>query len=253
MRTNVLKVKAYDQRKGEERDRQILQHLPQIRYIAQRIAVRLPSEVQLEDLMSAGVLGLMDAVEKFDANKGVQFKTYAEVRIRGAILDSLRGLDWAPRSLRKKSKEVERTYAALEQRFGRPASDEEMAKALGMELRAFHSLLDQLNGLNIGHFQLVASEGEVVDQDDLPLKYVPTSHEESPFETVQKNEMRRLLAKAIQRLPEREQLVVSLYYYEELTMKEIGQILGVNESRVSQLHTRCMLRLRGKIQAMLRK
>ena len=176
------------------------------------------------------------------------------MRIRGAILDNLRGLDWAPRDLRSRSREVEQAYARLEQAHGRPATDDEVAQELDLELPAFQSLLDQLNGLTIGHFRSGDEEGEGgVDADNLPLWYSPISPVDSPFEAMGKVEMRELLARLIKQLPEREQLILSLYYREELTMKEIGQILGVNESRVSQLHTRAVLRLRAKLQAVLRR
>lgn len=253
MTAHSLKVDAYQNQQVEERNQVILEHLPQIRYIAQRMAMRLPPEVQLEDLISSGVIGLLDAYEKFDPSKGVSFRTYASVRIRGAILDNLRGLDWAPRDLRSRSREVEQTYARLEQMHGRPATDEEVAGELSLELSAFHSLLDQLNGLTIGHFRSGDEEGDGVDADNLPLWYSPISPVDSPFEAMGKLEMREQLARLIKQLPEREQLILSLYYKEELTMKEIGQILGVNESRVSQLHTRAILRLRAKIQAVLKR
>jgi len=236
-----------------DRDQVILEHLPQIRYIAQRMAMRLPPEVQLEDLISSGVVGLLDAYERFDPSKGVSFKTYASVRIRGAILDNLRGLDWAPRDLRSRSREVEQAYSRLEQQLGRPASDFEVAAELNMDLASFHSLLDQLNGLTIGHFKAGESEEEGIEADSLPIWYSPTTPADSPFEALGKSEMRDVLAHAIEQLPEREQLILSLYYKEELTMKEIGQILGVNESRVSQLHTRAVLRIRSKLQVILRK
>ncbi|HRV07894.1 MAG TPA: FliA/WhiG family RNA polymerase sigma factor [Acidobacteriota bacterium] len=247
----IKKLAEQEQKNLQDRERVILEHLPQIRFIAQRIAMRLPPEVQLEDLVSAGVIGLLDAYNKFDPSKGVSFKTYASVRIRGAILDSLRDLDWAPRDLRSRSREVERAYALVEQRLGRPARDEEVAQELGMELREFQGLLDQLNGLTIGHFRTSDEESEGVDVDNLPVWYSPISPEETPFEAVSRGEMRRLLAEAIETLPEREQLILSLYYREELTMKEIGHILGVNESRISQLHTRAVLRLRSRLQAKL--
>ncbi len=251
MPSNVANLESYQAQRIAERNRVILEHLPQIRFIAQRLAMRLPPEVQLEDLISSGVIGLLDAYEKFDPSKGVSFKTYASVRIRGAILDNLRGLDWAPRDLRSRSREVEQAYARLEQRLGRAANDEEMAAELGISLAEFQSLLDQLNGLTIGHFRSGDSEEDGIEADNLPLHYSPISPTESPFEAVSRREMRDLLAKAIAQLPEREQLILSLYYKEELTMKEIGQILGVNESRVSQLHTRAVLRMRGRLQASL--
>ncbi len=253
MSANSVKVDTYQNQQVEERNQVILEHLPQIRYIAQRMAMRLPPEVQLEDLISSGVIGLLDAYEKFDPSKGVSFRTYASVRIRGAILDNLRGLDWAPRDLRSRSREVEQAYGRLEQIHGRPATDEEIARELDLALPAFHSLLDQLNGLTIGHFRSGDDEGEGVDADNLPFLYSPISPVDSPFEAMGKVEMRELLGRFIQQLPEREQLILSLYYKEELTMKEIGQILGVNESRVSQLHTRAVLRLRAKLQAVLKR
>ncbi len=252
MATNALKVKAY-QNPSPNRDEIVIRHLPQIKYIAQRIAVKLPPDVQLDDLISAGVIGLLDAFEKFDERKGVQFKTYAEVRIRGAILDSLRELDWAPRSLRKKSKEVEQAHIKIEQKLGGPAGDDDIASELGLEIGQYHSLMDQLKGLNIGHFH-IAEGSDSDDGDDIPLRYVPCADEgESPFHATLKSELRTLLAQMIQRLPEREQMVIALYYDEELTMKEIGRILGVNESRISQLHTRAMLRLRARMQKSLRR
>lgn len=248
MSSNAAKVKAY-QSPPADREQMVLRHLPQIKYIAQRIAAKLPPDVQLDDLISAGVIGLMDAFEKFDEGKGVQFKTYAEVRIRGAILDSLRDLDWAPRSLRKRSREVEKAYLQVEHRLGRAAEDTEVARELGLEIHDFHSLLDQLKGLSVGHFQIAEQTGEDRDSDDLPLTYVPsTDDDESPFAICLKRELRQVLADMIRKLPEREQLVIALYYDEELTMKEIGKVLGVNESRISQLHTRAMLRLRARLQ-----
>jgi RNA polymerase sigma factor FliA len=253
MTVNSVKLESYQSRDLQERNRVILEHLPQIRYIAQRMATRLPPEVQLEDLISSGVIGLLDAYEKFDPSKGVSFKTYASVRIRGAILDNLRGLDWAPRDLRSRGREVEQTYAKLEQRLGRPANDEEMAVELGIGLASFHALLDQLNGLTIGHFRRGEDEQDGIEADSLPLWYSPISPVDSPFEAVGKLEMRARLTRVIEQLPDREQLILSLYYRDELTMKEIGQILGVNESRVSQLHTRAILRLRAKLQATLRR
>lgn len=253
MATKMLKKQAYRDESLETRNKVILEHLPQIKYIAQRISRRLPPEVQLDDLISAGVIGLLDAYAKYDQSKGVQFKTYAEIRIRGEILDSLRGLDWAPRSLRSRSKEIEQAYSEIEQRYHRPARDEEVARWLKIDIETFHSLLDQLNGLTIGHFQQSSADEEKFDEDNIPLRYVSNSQVDSPFDSVQKEEMRGILTDIIGQLPEREQLILSLYYYEELTMKEIGHVLGVNESRVSQLHTRTMLRMRARLQARLKK
>ena len=229
-----------------DRDELILEHLPQIKYIAQRISTKLPSHVELNDLVSAGILGLLDAIEKFDPNRGVKFKTYAELRIKGAILDSLRNLDWAPRSLRKKSKDLERVYRELEQRLGRPASDKEVCEAMEITLEEFYELVDQIKGLNLGSFQELSGKDDEKNSEPL-VKYVPDAPQLDPFFVFHKSEIQGIMSTAIDTLPKKERLVVSLYYYDELTMKEIGKVLGVNESRVSQLHTKAMLRLRTKL------
>jgi RNA polymerase sigma factor FliA len=229
-----------------ERDELILEHLPQIKYIAQRIYAKLPSHVEMNDLVSAGILGLLDAIEKFDPSRGVKFKTYAELRIKGAILDSLRNLDWAPRSLRKKSKDLERVYRDLEQRLGRPATDKEVCDELEISLEEYFELLDQIKGLNLGSFQDM--QGTDDDKNGEPLiKYVPDAPQKDPFLIFHKSEIQKILGTAIDTLPKKERLVISLYYYDELTMKEIGKVLGVNESRVSQLHTKAVLKLRTKL------
>ncbi|HSW39006.1 MAG TPA: sigma-70 family RNA polymerase sigma factor, partial [Acidobacteriota bacterium] len=166
------KAIASSNQSHQERDAVILEHLPQIKYIAQRVSAKLPSHVELNDLVSAGIIGLMDAIEKFDPNRGVKFKTYAELRIKGAILDSLRNLDWAPRSLRKKSKDLERVYKDLEQRLGRPALDKEICDEMNISLEEFYGLVDQIKGLNLGSFQELS--GKADDNNSEPLvKYVP--------------------------------------------------------------------------------
>jgi RNA polymerase sigma factor for flagellar operon FliA len=232
-----------------ERDELILEHLPQIKYIAQRISTKLPSHVELNDLVSAGVLGLLDAIDKFDVSRGVKFKTYAELRIKGAILDSLRNLDWAPRSLRKKSKDLEKVYRELEQRLGRPAADKEVCEEMGISLEEFYELVDQIKGLNLGSFQELSSQDDEKNGEPL-VKYVPDAPQMDPFFLFHKTEIKGILSTAVDTLPKKERLVVSLYYFDELTMKEIGEVLGVNESRVSQLHTKAMLRLRTKLKKM---
>ncbi len=241
-------ARAYDSAATHQAQREqlILEHLPQIKYIAQRISTKLPSHVELNDLVSAGVLGLLDAIEKFDPTRGVKFKTYAELRIKGAILDSLRNLDWAPRSLRKKSKDLEKIYKDLEQKLGRPATDKEASDEMGITLEEFYELVDQIKGLTLGSFQELSAPDE--DRNSEPLvKYVPDAPQMDPFFLFHSSEIRGILGGAIDALPKKERLVVSLYYYDELTMKEIGKVLGVNESRVSQLHTKAMLRLRTKL------
>lgn len=234
-----------------DRDDVILEHMPQIRFIAQRISSKLPSSVEMDDLISAGVLGLMDALDKFDPSRGVKFKTYAELRIRGSILDSLRGLDWAPRSLRKKRKTLEKTYQELEQELGRSAGEAEVAEKMAISLEELHQLLDQVKGINLGSFHEFWEQDEDGNRSEGVLHYLPDDPEKSPFRACQRKEVRSVIAAAIDRLPENERMVLSLYYFEELTMKEIGQILGVNESRVSQLHTKATLRLRSKLEKAL--
>jgi RNA polymerase sigma factor for flagellar operon FliA len=227
-----------------EREALILDTLPLIKHIAHKVALRLPSTVEICDLVNAGVLGLLDAVDKFEPERGVKFKTYAEVRIRGAILDSLRSLDWAPRSLRKKSKDLEKIYAELGQKLGRPATDEEVCEALGGDMQDLHALLDQLHGLQVGSFE---SPIESDENSEGQINYYPDDGSNDPYLRFETNELTALLSEAIDSLPERERMVLSLYYYEEFTMKEIGTLLGVNESRVSQIHTKATLRLRGKL------
>lgn len=248
MEESVHQLRAYEAptQPNLEREQLILEHLPQIKYIAQRISTKLPSHVELNDLVGAGVLGLLDAIDKFDPSRGVKFKTYAELRIKGAILDSLRNLDWAPRSLRKKSKDLEKVYKDLEQRLGRPASDKEVSEDMGLSLDEFYELVDQIKGLNLGSFQELSPQDDEKSAEPL-VKYIPDAPQMDPLYLFHKLEIRNILATAIDALPKKERLVVSLYYYDELTMKEIGKVLGVNESRVSQLHTKAMLRLRTKL------
>lgn len=223
-----------------DRDRLLLEHLPTVRYLARRIHERLPQHVELDDLISAGVVGLIDAFSKFDHTKKVQFKSYAQFRIRGAILDSLRTLDWSPRELRRKGRAVEEAIRAVTQRLGRAPSEPEIAKEMELSLSDFQQLLGDLKGLEIGSLHMERTE----DSGDQELAYVPGSPEEDPLFRCLKGELKQRLTDAIDELPERERLVLTLYYYEELTMKEIGLTLGVVESRVSQIHSAAVLRLR---------
>jgi RNA polymerase sigma factor for flagellar operon FliA len=229
------------------REELILEHTPLIRYVAGRIAMRLPSHVSLDDLMSAGVLGLIDAVDKYDPAKKVQFKTYAEFRIRGAILDELRAMDWVPRSVRRKSSNLEEIYNKLQNQLGRPAEDEEVAEALGISLEEFYRLLDEVRGVNL--LSLDDSEGPLSKLDsETVLKALGRQEEgEDPLVLLGLAELREQVAQAIAGLPEKEKLVVSLYYYDELTMREIGEVLGYTESRISQMHTKAILRLRARL------
>ena len=226
-----------------DRDLLLLEHLPAVRYIARRIHERLPQHVELDDLVSAGIVGLIDAFGKFDHNKKVQFKSYAQFRIRGAILDSLRMLDWSPRELRRKGRAVEEAIRAVQQRMGRAPAEQEIASELKMSLPEYHQLLGDLKGLEIGSLNLERTE----NSGDEELAYIPGSPEDDPLFRCMEGEMRQHLVDAIDGLPEKERLVLTLYYYEELTMKEIGLTLGVVESRVSQIHSSAVLRLRAAL------
>ncbi len=216
------------------------EHLPIVRFLARRIHERLPQHVDMEDLVSAGVLGLMDAFTKFDPEKKVQFRSYAQFRIRGAILDSLRTLDWSPRDLRRKGRAVEEAMRSLTARFGRAATENEVAAELNLTLVAYQQLLGELKGLDIGTLHMERSE----ESGEEELAYIPNRPDEDPLFRCLRGEMRQRLADAITELPERERLVMTLYYYEEMTMKEIGLTLGVVESRVSQIHASAVLHLR---------
>jgi RNA polymerase sigma factor for flagellar operon FliA len=223
-----------------EQERVLLEHLPVVRFLARRIHERLPQHVEIDDLFSAGVVGLMDAFAKFDPTKKVQFRSYAQFRIRGAILDSLRTLDWSPRELRRKGRAVEEAIHVLTSRLGRAPGEVEIAAQMGLALEAYQQLLGELKGLEIGTLHLERNE----DSGEEELAYVPGRPEEDPLFRCLRGEMEERLTGAIQDLPERERLVMTLYYYEEMTMREIGMALGVVESRVSQIHASAVLHLR---------
>lgn len=231
-----------------ERERLLTDHLPDVRYIAQRIHDRLPVQVPLEDLVHAGIIGLIEAVDRFDPSKDTQLATYAKFRIRGAILDSLRATDWSPRSLRKRRRAIEEAIRSLSGEFGRAPSEAELAEKLSMGLVDFQKLLTQLNGLNLGSLDS-ACEGE--PQDEESFAYRPNGLDEDPYCICLREEMKSMLAEAIGVLGERERQVVSLYYFEELTMKEVGAALEIGESRVSQIHSLAIVRLREKLEELL--
>jgi RNA polymerase sigma factor for flagellar operon FliA len=242
-----LEITTTTQGKGTtERDLMLMEHLPTVRYLARRIHERLPQHVELDDLVSAGVVGLIDAFSKFDHTKKVQFKSYAQFRIRGAILDSLRTLDWSPRELRRKGRAVEEAIRSVTHRVGRAPSEQEIAKEMELTLAEYQLLLGDLKGLEIGSLHMERSE----DSGDEELAYIPGSPDEDPLFRCLKGEMKQRLADAIDELPEKERLVLTLYYYEELTMKEIGLTLSVVESRVSQIHSSAVLRLRTALAAL---
>src|SRR6201993_569186 len=228
----------------EERDRILLEQLPQVRYLARRIHERLPRHVPFEDLGHAGVVGLIDAFNKFDHSKHVQFGSYAKFRIRGAILDSLREMDWGPRELRRKARRGGEAQRKLSMGLSRAPTEVEVAAELNLELREFQQLLTELDGLEVGSLH-VESPWDGKDED--LCDYLPNAPEDTPFFRCMRSEMKELLARAVADLPEKEQQVLALYYFEELTMKEVGAVLGIGESRVSQIHSLAVVRLRARM------
>lgn len=220
-----------------------------VRYVVSRIEMCLPTykpNSESDDLVSCGIIGLMDAIEKFDPDRGIKFKTYAISRVRGAILDELRSLDWVPRSVRQKARQFETTCSELENVLKRQATDSEMANAMGINIDDFHDLVTKVNHtaiVSLDKFWTVKDDDQAVQILDLVEDFkIPNPEEES--ETQEKKEV---LQQAIERLPEREKRVVSMYYFEELTLKQIGDLMDVSESRVSQMHTKAILRLKGKL------
>jgi RNA polymerase sigma factor for flagellar operon FliA len=226
-----------------EQERVLLEHLPVVRFVARRIHERLPQHVEMEDLVSAGVVGLMDAFAKFDPDKNVQFRSYAQFRIRGAILDSLRTLDWSPRELRRKGRAVEEAILVLTARLGRPPGENEVAAEMSLSLENYQQLLGELKGLEIGTLHMEHND----DSGDEELSYIPGRPEDDPLFRCLRGEMEDRLAEAIANLPDRERLVMTLYYFEEMTMREIGLAMGVVESRVSQVHASAVVHLRAAL------
>lgn len=246
---NCVKLSDYISYKdlGREAFKEIIaQYIPLIRHIATRLAMRLPANITADDLISAGVLGLMDAAEKFDPSKNIKFKTYAEFRIRGSMLDELRSLDWVPRSIRKKMTDLERTTLKLEKEKGRPAEDEEIAAELGVTMEEYHQLLEETKGVSFFDIEMIRRRMPDNYEDDL-FEFIADCEENDPFTILNLSEIKEILMNAIDNLPLKERQVVSLYYYEELTMKEIGEVLGYTESRISQLHSKAILRIRCRL------
>ena len=228
-----------------EKDRLIVEYAPLIKFIAQKIAVRLPSNIELDDLISSGVIGLMDAIDKYDPTRDNKFKTYAEFRIRGAILDELRAQDWVPRSVRDKAKLLDRTMIELEAELGRSAQDEEVAAKLNMTMDEFYDLVNQVRPVSVLSIDDSATFSNVDKKSIMNL--LEGTKFNNPFAQLNVKSVKEIVTKAIEDLPERQRLVLSLYYYEDLNLKEIGKVLRVTESRVSQLHAQAVQRLRAKL------
>jgi RNA polymerase sigma factor for flagellar operon FliA len=225
-----------------ERDRFLQSHVDLVRYLALRIASRLPASVEYEDLVHDGILGLLDAAQKYDPARGVRFRTYAERRVRGAILDGLRNRDWRSRAVRRGQREMEETTVRLTSINGRAASEEEIAKAMGMGLAQYRQLLQD------------ASSGPILPLEEVPARSHPTFDDvdSQPHALLERRELLEVLSEELVRLPDRERMVLELYYHEGLNMKEVGAVLGVTESRVCQLHSQAAGRLRAAIKDRMR-
>ena len=228
------------------RDRLILTYAPLVKYVAGRLGSGLPAHVDEGDLVSYGLLGLIEAIKRYDPDRDVKFETYAIARIRGSILDELRALDWVPRSVRSRAREIERAIAELEARLGRAPTDDEIAAKIGVTPEELDESLTDISRSSIAALDELWSVSDAGDQVSL-IDTIEDQGGARPAEALDETETKELLADAISRLPEREKLVITLYYYEELTLREIGEVLGVTESRVSQLHTKAVLRLKSRL------
>src|SRR5918994_704323 len=232
---------------SDARDRLILHYSPLVKYVAGRVAVGLPANIEQADLISYGIFGLIDAIDKYDQSRGIKFETYAISRIRGAIIDELRAIDWVPRSVRAKAREVEKAYQALENKLKRPPSDAEIAEELGVSGDDLNQMYSQLSNISLVALdELMSVDGDRGDTPSL-VETLEDTKTAGPMESVENEEMKRILAESINRLPEREKMVVTLYYFEGLTLAEIGQVLGVTESRICQMHTKAVIALRSRI------
>ena len=233
-------------RSPQLRDKFIRQYMPLVKYVAGKLAVGMPGSVEFDDLVGFGQFGLLDAIEKFDPGKNVKFKTYAVTRIRGAIFDELRQLDWVPRSVRQKSREIEDTIVDLESKLGRTATDAEIAEKMGVSEAEYQQTVMKVSGTSVLSLNDVWYSGN--DNDHMSIgDSIESPSSLNPDVIVEREEIRKVIVEAINEFPEKEKMVIVLYYHEDLTFKEIGQVLEVSESRISQLHTRANLRLRAKL------
>ena len=229
------------------RDFFVRQYAPLVKYVAGKLGSWLPPHVEEGDLISYGLLGLIGAIERFEPDREIKFETYAISRIRGAMIDELRSLDWVPRSVRNRAREIERAMAELENRHKRTPSDEEVASELGITVGEFEESLSQIARSSVVALDELWSGGGSSGESTALIDTIEDPHAADPSRALLQGEMRQALAQAITRLPDRERLVVTLYYYEELTLREIGEVIGVTESRVSQLHTKAVLRLKARL------
>ena len=233
------------------RDRLILTYAPLVKFVAGRLGSSLPSHVDEQDLVSYGLLGLIGAIERYDPDREIKFETYAIARIKGAIIDELRSLDWVPRSVRARAREIERAIVELERSLMRAPTDEEIARKIGISEEDLERSLADISRSSMAALDELWSPQGGNDQVAL-IDTIEDTQGPDPEFSLEQGELNEALAEAIARLPEREKLVVTLYYYEELTLREIGEVLGVTESRVSQLHTKAVLRLKARLSAAVR-
>lgn len=240
-----MSVNPYEQMRGGWNTQQIETYLPLVKRVAGRLAISLPAHVEEDDLVGYGVFGLLDAVEKFDPARGVKFETYATLRIRGAILDGLRTMDWVPHSARQRVRTVRDAFVTLEGELGRPANTEEAAEFLKVNVRDVEEILKQGQMLMLTSFDEMLG-GEDGEGNLSPLQNLIDDSATEAFDRIEKEEQKRMLAEAVAKLPEKEQLVLALYYQEELTLKEIAKVMSLSESRICQLHSQAMVRLRGR-------
>jgi RNA polymerase sigma factor for flagellar operon FliA len=234
----------------ENREAVIKEYAPMVKYVANRIAMRLPPHVEVDDLISVGVLGLIDAIDKYDSTRGAKFKTYAEFRVRGAILDELRSMDWVPRSVRQKASSMDAVVQKLQNKLGRRPEDEEIAEEMGVSLDELFTTLNETKSMPILSLEDLGIAKESGEQQSL-LDCLAGKNDVDPQMHIRLVELKEIISKTIDTLPEKERLMISLYYYEELTMKEIGEVLGVTESRVSQIHSKAVFRLRNKLKSII--
>ncbi|HPQ68873.1 MAG TPA: FliA/WhiG family RNA polymerase sigma factor [bacterium] len=242
---------ANDNGRTQMRDDLIRHYMPLVKLVANRIIRKLPPQIELNDLINAGVLGLIDAIDKFDPARDIKFETYAEFRIRGSILDELRSLDWVPRSVRQKIHELQKAIDKIEGRHKREASDQELADELGVPIQDFHELVQQASGVSLLSFEDLGYNKETGQRRNT-LEYFKEPHSENMITLLNLKDVRDIMAQNIEALPKNERFVISMYYFDELTMKEIGLVLGITESRVSQIHNKAILRLKAKLRRQLR-
>jgi RNA polymerase sigma factor for flagellar operon FliA len=237
--------KEFKEKKSKSaREKLIMEYLPLVKYIAYRMAINFPSHIMVEDIINDGLVGLIQAIDGFKLERGIDFKTYATFRVKGAILDALRTFDWAPRSLRKKARELEDALVSLEHQLGRPATSEEVASYLSMDLKQLEKVLDKIQGLAI------ISLDDFISSDTEETKVIDMYYDKEqllPEGLIEKKELIVMLGKFINELPYKEKLVITLYYYEELNLKEIASVMELTESRISQLHTKALFRVKGKL------